>query len=110
MTAVEDFCRRRFVRRLTRAGEAAEVALGAYDEVLGRRGELRAVALHDVVTQLRALLVTAAEDEPDPAETYVALSVPTARFTDLADDARAFTGSLQRTIDLHDIEVEAFPA
>ncbi|MFD9391185.1 TIGR02677 family protein [Streptomyces sp. NPDC060000] len=110
VTAVEDFYRRRFIYQLTRAGEAAEAALGTYDEVLGRRGELQAVALHDIVTQLRALLVIAAEDEPDPAKTYVALSVLTARFTDLADNARAFMGSLQRTIDLHDIEVEAFLA
>lgn len=78
--------------------------------MLGRRGELQAVALHDIVTQLRALLVITAEDEPDPAKAYVALSVLTARFTDLADNARAFMGSLQRTIDLHDIEVEAFLA
>ncbi|WP_340375259.1 TIGR02677 family protein [Streptomyces sp. SS7] len=110
VTAVEDFYRRRFIYQLTRAGEAAEAALGTYDEVLGRRGELQAVALHDIVTQLRALLVIAAEDEPDAAKTYVALSVLTARFTDLADNARAFMGSLQRTIDLHDIEVEAFLA
>ncbi|MFD7706103.1 TIGR02677 family protein [Streptomyces sp. NPDC059786] len=110
VTAVEDFYRRRFIYQLTRAGEAAEVALGTYDEVLGRRGELQAVALHDIVTQLRALLVIAAEDEPDPAKAYVALSVLTARFTDLADNARAFMGSLQRTIDLHDIEVEVFLA
>ncbi|MDX3579052.1 TIGR02677 family protein [Streptomyces sp. FL07-04A] len=110
VTAVEDFYRRRFIYQLTRAGEAAEAALGTYDEVLGRRGQLQAVALHDIVTQLRALLVIAAEDEPDPAKTYVALSVLTARFTDLADNARAFMGSLQRTIDLHDIEVEAFLA
>lgn len=110
VTAVEDFYRRRFIYQLTRAGEAAEAALGTYDEVLGRRGELQAVALHDIVTQLRALLVIAAEDEPDPAKSYVALSVLTARFTDLADNARAFMGSLQRTIDLHDIEVEAFLA
>ncbi|MGC9439531.1 TIGR02677 family protein [Streptomyces sp. WG5] len=110
VTAVEDFYRRRFIYQLTRAGEAAEAALGTYDEVLGRRGELQAVALHDIVTQLRALLVIAAEGEPDPAKTYVALSVLTARFTDLADNARAFMGSLQRTIDLHDIEVEAFLA
>ncbi|MFE9941926.1 TIGR02677 family protein [Streptomyces hirsutus] len=110
VTAVEDFYRRRFIYQLTRAGEAAEAALGTYDEVLGRRGELQAVALHDIVTQLRALLVIAAEDAPDPAKTYVALSVLTARFTDLADNARAFMGSLQRTIELHDIEVEAFLA
>ncbi|MFF3406288.1 TIGR02677 family protein [Streptomyces sp. NPDC002742] len=110
VTAVEDFYRKRYIYQLTRAGEAAEAALGTYDEVLGRRGELQAVALHDIVTQLRALLVIAAEDEPDPAKAYVALSVLTARFTDLADNARAFMGSLQRTIDLHDIEVEAFLA
>ncbi|MFF9567014.1 TIGR02677 family protein [Streptomyces sp. NPDC014685] len=110
VTAVEDFYRRRFIYQLTRAGEAAEAALGAYDEVLGRHGELQAVALHDIVTQLRALLVIAAQDEPDPAKAYLALSVLTTRFTDLADNARAFMGSLQRTIDLHDIEVEAFLA
>ncbi|MFE1286842.1 TIGR02677 family protein [Streptomyces sp. NPDC058751] len=110
VTAVEDFYRRRFVYQLTRAGEAAEAALGTYDEALGRRGELQAVALRDIVTQLRALLVIAQEDEPDPAKAHIALSVLTARFTDLADNARAFMGSLQRTIDLHDIEVEAFLA
>ncbi|MDK1476374.1 TIGR02677 family protein [Streptomyces sp. 549] len=110
VTAVEDFYRRRFIYQLTRAGEAAEAALGTYDEMLGRRGELQAVALHDIVTQLRALLVIAVEDDPDPAKVYVALSVLTTRFTDLADNARAFMGSLQRTIDLHDIEVEAFLA
>lgn len=110
VTAVEDFYRKRFIYQLTRTGEATEAALGTYDEVLGRRGELQAVALHDIVTQLRALLVIAAEEEPDPAKTYVALSVLTARFTDLADNARAFMGSLQRTIDLHDVEVETFLA
>ncbi|MFJ3309293.1 TIGR02677 family protein [Streptomyces sp. NPDC086549] len=110
VTAVEDFYRRRFIYQLTRAGEAAEAALGTYDATLGRRGELQAVALHDIVTQLRALLVIAQEDEPDPAKVSIALSVLTTRFTDLADNARAFMGSLQRTIDLHDIEVEAFLA
>ncbi|MEU9368990.1 TIGR02677 family protein [Streptomyces avermitilis] len=110
VTAVEDFYRRRFIYQLTRAGEAAEAALGTYDDVLGRRGELQAVALHDIVTQLRALLVIVAEDEPDAAKAHIALSVLTARFSDLADNARAFMGSLQRTIDLHDVEVEAFLA
>lgn len=68
VTAVEDFYRRRFIYQLTRAGEAAEAALGMYDEGLGRRGELQVVALHDIVTQLRALQVIAAEDAPDDAE------------------------------------------
>ncbi|MFI0908952.1 DUF2397 family protein [Streptomyces abikoensis] len=37
VTAVEDFYRKRFVYQLTQAGEAAEEALSAYDEALGRR-------------------------------------------------------------------------
>nr|WP_229890384.1 TIGR02677 family protein [Streptomyces mashuensis] len=110
VTAVEDFYRKRFVYQLTRAGEAAEEALGTYDEALGRRGALQAVALQDIVTQLRALLVLAAEDDPDPAKTFLTLDTLSSRFADLADNARAFMGSLQRTIDLYDVEEEAFLA
>ncbi|MBH1938542.1 TIGR02677 family protein [Streptomyces sp. AV19] len=110
VTAVEDFYRKRFVYQLTRAGEAAEEALSVYDEALGRRGALQAVALHDIVTQLRALLVLGAEGTPDPAKTYLALDALTSRFAALAENARAFMGSLQRTIDLHDVEEEVFLA
>lgn len=110
VTAVEDFYRKRFIYQLTQAGEAAEAALGTYDATLGRRGELQAVALHDIVGQLRALLVIAAQDEPDPAKTHLTLVALTERFTALADNARAFMGSLQRTIDLHGVEVDAFLA
>lgn len=66
VSAVEDFYRKRFIYQLTRAGEAAEEALAAYDEALGRRGALQAIALHDIVTQLRALLVLTADEQPDP--------------------------------------------
>ncbi|WP_435973572.1 TIGR02677 family protein [Streptomyces sp. Qhu_M48] len=110
VTAVEDFYRKRFVYQLTQAGEAAEEALGVYDEALGRRGSLQAVALHDIVTQLRALLVLAAEEQPDQAKTHLALDALASRFAALADNARAFMGSLQRTIDLHDVEEEVFLA
>ncbi|MFJ3901294.1 TIGR02677 family protein [Streptomyces sp. NPDC090025] len=110
VTAVEDFYRKRFIYQLTREGEAAEEALSAYDEALGRRGALQAVALHDIVTQLRALLVLAAEEEPDPAKTHLALDGLASRFGALADNARAFMGSLQRTIDLHDVGEEVFLA
>ncbi|MFE1437201.1 TIGR02677 family protein [Streptomyces sp. NPDC058739] len=110
VTAVEDFYRKRFIYQLTRAGEAAEEALGVYDEALGRRGALQAVALHDIVTQLRALLVLAAEEQPDQAKVHLALDTLVGRFTALADNARAFMGSLQRTIDLHDVEEEVFLA
>src|SRR5882757_11023371 len=83
VTAVEDFYRKRFIYQLTQAGEAAEKALSAYDEALGRRGALQAVALHDIVTQLRALLVIAAEQEegePDAAKAHLALSALASRF------------------------------
>ncbi|MGW4029350.1 TIGR02677 family protein [Streptomyces sp. NPDC004838] len=108
VTAVEDFYRKRFIYQLTRAGEAAEEALAGYDEALGRRGALQAVALHDIVTQLRALLVLSAEEEPDPAKTHLALDALASRFGALADNARAFMGSLQRTIDLHEAREEVF--
>ncbi|MDF9816160.1 TIGR02677 family protein [Streptomyces sp. SPB162] len=110
VTAVEDFYRKRFIYQLTRAGEAAEEALGVYDDALGRRGALQAVALHDIVTQLRALLVLAAEERPDQAKAHLALDGLASRFTALADNARAFMGSLQRTIDLHDVEEDVFLA
>lgn len=110
VTTPEDFYRKRFIYQLTQAGEAAEAALGTYDAALGRRGELQAVALHDIVGQLRVLLVMAAQDEPDPAKTHLTLVALTERFSALADNARAFMGSLQRTIDLHGVEVDAFLA
>ncbi|MCY0953707.1 TIGR02677 family protein [Streptomyces sp. H27-S2] len=110
VTAVEDFYRKRFIYQLTREGEGAEEALGVYDEALGRRGALQAVALHDIVTQLRALVVLAAEEQPDQAKTHLALDALASRFAALADNARAFMGSLQRTIDLHDVEEEVFLA
>lgn len=110
VTAVEDFYRKRFIYQLTHAGEAAEEALATFDEALGRRGALQAVALHDIITQLRALLVLAADEPPDPAKTHLVLATLTSRFAELADNARAFMGSLQRTIDLHDVDVEVFLA
>ncbi|MER7845140.1 TIGR02677 family protein [Kitasatospora sp. NPDC096077] len=110
VTALEDFYRSRHIYQLTREGEAAEEALGAYDEALGRRGELQAVALADIVVQLRALLVLADRDTPDPAVTHLAMLALVDRFSGLAENARAFMNSLQRTVDLHEAEVEVFLA
>lgn len=110
VTTVEDFHRARYLYQLTRHGEAAEEALAAYDEALGRRGALQAVALADIVTQLRALLTLAGQPEPDAAKVHLLLRGLVDRFTDLAGNAQAFMGSLQRSIDLHDAEVDAFLA
>jgi uncharacterized protein (TIGR02677 family) len=110
VTTVEDFHRARFLYQLTQAGEAAEQALATYDESLGRRGALQAVALADIVTQLRALLELAGQTDADPAKAHLLLRALVGRFTDLADNAQAFMGSLQRSIDLHDANADAFRA
>jgi uncharacterized protein (TIGR02677 family) len=110
VTTVEDFHRARFLYQLTERGEAAEAALTAYDEALGRRGALQAVALSDIATQLHALLELAGQAAPDPAKVHLLLRGLVGRFTDLASNAQAFMGSLQRTIDLHDADADAFRA
>ncbi|MGK5729554.1 DUF2397 family protein [Streptomyces sp. URMC 124] len=55
VTAVEDFYRKRFVYRLTRAWGGRGGGAATHDEALGRRGARQAVALHDIVTQLECL-------------------------------------------------------
>lgn len=110
VTTVEDFHRARFLYQLTRHGEATEQALTTYDEALGRRGALQAVALTDIATRLRGLLALADEAEPDPAKVHLLLDNLVSRFSDLADNAQAFMGSLQRTIDLHEADADTFRA
>lgn len=110
VTTVEDFHRARFLYQLTHHGEAVEAALATYDEALGRRGALQAVALADIATQLRALHELALTTEPDAAKVHLLLRSLVDRFTDLAGNAQAFMGSLQRTLDLHDADVEVFRA
>jgi uncharacterized protein (TIGR02677 family) len=110
VTTVEDFHRARYLHQLTKEGEAAERALEVFDEEIGRRGALQAVALTDIATGLRALSELARHEDPDPARTALLLRDLVARCRELADNAQAFMGSLQRTIDLHDIDIEAFRA
>lgn len=110
VTTVEDFHRARFLYQVTKQGEAAEQALDAYDDALGRRGALQAVALSDIAEQLRALSELARQSDPDPAKAHLLLRGLVDRFCDLADNAQAFMGSLQRTIDLQDADAEAFRA
>lgn len=114
VTALEDFYRRRMLYQLSRPGEAAERALAQYDAALGTRGSLQSVALEDIVVLLSHLRDTVAEHQagvpPDAARTHQALRSLRERFAELAENAVAFMGSIQRTIDLHDADVEAFLA
>jgi uncharacterized protein (TIGR02677 family) len=110
VTSVEDFHRARFLYQLTHAGEAAERSLAVFDEQLGRRGVLQAVALEDIATGLRALHELTHEAEPDVGRSGLLLRDLVRRCVDLAENAQAFMGSLQRTIDLYELETEAFIA
>ncbi|TVR89009.1 MAG: TIGR02677 family protein [Trueperaceae bacterium] len=110
VTAVEDFYRRRLLYGLTHEGEAAERALRAFDEALGRRGALQAVALADVELGLRELQQLAAADDPDLGKLRQTLNALTGRFNDLAENASAFMASLQRSIDLEGTSEDAFIA
>ncbi|NJC23833.1 uncharacterized protein (TIGR02677 family) [Arthrobacter pigmenti] len=114
VTALEDFYRRRMLYQLSRQGEAAERALAQYDAALGTRGALQSVALEDIAVLLTNLRDTvaahAAGGEVDTALTHQTLRSLRERFVELAENAVAFMGSMQRTIDLHDADVEAFLA
>ncbi len=110
VTSVEDFHRARFLYQLTHAGEAAERSLALFDERLGRPGALQAVALEDIANGLRALQELTRETEPDVAAGGLLLRDLVRRCVDLAENAQAFMGSLQRTIDLYELDTEAFRA
>ena len=110
VTSVEDFYRARYLYQLSREGEAAEIALVAYDEALGRRAALQSVALEDIRLQLRALRQLALEINPDPAQAHALLRDLSRVFTDLAENAQAFMTGLGRTLDLRSADREIFLA
>lgn len=108
VTTVEDFYRARYLYQLSREGEAAERALALYEAELGRQGELQAVALEDIRIRLRALYDL--PDNPDPAVVHSLLLELTGRLDSLAANASVFMSSLQRTLDMQEIDEEAFLA
>jgi uncharacterized protein (TIGR02677 family) len=110
VATVDDFNRPRYLYQLTPAGEAAEVALAAFDAALGRRGELQAVALEDIRLRLLNLRDVAAGEDPDAAVAHSLLRELTSLLDGLAGNASAFMSDLQRTIDLQDVDEAAFLA
>ncbi len=114
VTTVEDFYRARHLYQLSRQGEAAEAALATFDELLGRRGALQAVALRDIRDTLAALeqlcRETGSDTEPDAGRVHALLRDLSRVFEDLADNAQAFMAGLGRALDLRSIDRDAFLA
>ena len=110
VTTVDDFYRPRYLYQLTAEGEAAELALAAYDEALDNRGELQSVALEDIRVRLRSLRQHAEARDRDSAVVHSLLRELSTLLDGLAANASAFMSSLQRTIDLQDADEDAFIA
>lgn len=110
VTTVEDFYRARHLYQLSRQGEAAEAALAVFDELLGRRGALQAVALRDIRDTLIAIEQLCHETAPDAGRVHALLRDLSRVFEDLADNAQAFMAGLGRALDLRSIDRDAFLA
>jgi uncharacterized protein (TIGR02677 family) len=110
VATVEEFYRERLLYQLTPAGEAAERALAVYDETLVQPGELQAAALGDIRDLLRELAALGTADPPDAGKVHRTLMSLRTRFDELTARAQTFMGSLQRTIDLQGIDLDAFCA
>lgn len=110
VASVEEFYRPRFLYQLAVAGEAAEHALRVFFETLQQPGELQATALTDIRQYLGELAKIAQDDAPDESVAHRVLQLLSSRFEQLTSRAQTFLRSLQRTIDLQGVSVEAFLA
>jgi uncharacterized protein (TIGR02677 family) len=111
VATVEEFYRARFLYRLTPAGEATERALDVFDEGLRRSGELQTAALGDIRDLLHELRDhLGAGDDLDVGKVHLTLRSLWDRFDELTDRAQTFVASLQRTVDLHAVDIDALLA
>lgn len=110
VTTVEEFYRARFLYQLTPAGEAAERAVHRFEELLVTPGELQTTALADIRGLLRELVLLAGDDHLDDARVHLTLRLLVGRFEELTDRARTFIAGLQRSVELHGIDLDAFVA
>jgi uncharacterized protein (TIGR02677 family) len=100
VSTLADFYRARFLYRLSRGGEAVEVALAVFMHTLERRAELQTVALEDIANQLHALLELATSGDTDVAKIHESLRDLVRVFEGLAENAQAFMAAVARNIEL----------
>ena len=122
VATVEEFYRARFLFRLTPAGEATERALEVFEQGLRRSGELQTAALGDIrdlLHELRDHLAAdrdagpdhrSLRDDLDVGKVHLTLRSLWDRFEELTDRAQTFVASLQRTVDLHGVDLDALLA
>jgi uncharacterized protein (TIGR02677 family) len=110
VATVEDFYRPRFLYGLTAEGEAAENAVRVFQKLLIQPGELQTAALADIRALLKELITIAQASPLDESRLYLTLQQLCSRLEELTSRAQVFLRSLQRTIDLQGISVEAFLA
>jgi len=105
---VEEFYRARFLYQLSHAGEAAEAALALFRERIEEPGELQTAALGDIDAHLAALLELVSGGDAELGRVHQTIAALFARFDGLAEQARAFLGSLRRNLDLRAAGVDDF--
>jgi uncharacterized protein (TIGR02677 family) len=110
VATVDEFYRPRYQYQLTSAGAAAEQALAVFEESIQEPGELQSAALDDIRLLLQELARLTESAETDERHVHRTMTALRMRFDELTSKSQAFIGSLQRTIDLHGIDIEAFLA
>jgi uncharacterized protein (TIGR02677 family) len=107
VASLSDFYRARFLYHLSQGGEAVESAMAVFAEVLHRRAELQTVALEDIASRLKALLVLAEDAERDVAKVHETLRDLVRVFEGLAENAQAFMAGVNRSLELQRAEADA---
>lgn len=110
VSTVEEFYRSRYLYQFSAEGEAAEHAIGAFFQHLHRPGELQVTTLRDLLTLLQQLAAELGVPEPDRDRVHLAFQALVTRFEELTSRAQSFMRSLQSTVELHGIELDAFLA
>ena len=110
VATVEEFYRSRYLYQFSAEGEAAEQAIGAFLSHLRRPGELQVTTLRELLAMLEQLAAELSAPAPDRDRLHLAFQSLMARFEELTSRAQTFMRSLQSTVELHDIEIDAFLA
>lgn len=110
VSTLADFRRRRFIYRITPAGEAAEAAVAAVVEAMHATGSLQKVMLGAITRGLGRLVAEMGRPDPDAAVVFENLFNVTSQFETLAQNATTFMASLDTIIESTRVEETAFLA